>query len=152
MDLLWRELERLQPVLGLSYQRLPVTHVEDLKVAFDALSRERAQAVYVFPTELLIAAGAGIAELAREHRIASVFEFAIHVDAGGLLSYGASLNDFFGKSIPLQVDKILRGTKPAELPIVQPTRFELVVNLRTARELGIEIPHSLLLRADRVIE
>jgi len=152
MDLLWRELERLQPVLGLSYQRLPVARAEELEAAFDALARERAQALYVSPTELMIGARVRIAELAREHRIASVFEFANHVDAGGLLSYSASINEWFGRSVPVYVDKILRGAKPAELPILQPTQFELVVNLRTARAIGLEIPQSVVLRADRVIE
>jgi ABC-type uncharacterized transport system substrate-binding protein len=81
-----------------------------------------------------------------------VFESAIHVDAGGLLSYGGSIGEWLGKTAPMYVDKILKGTKPGELPIVQPTQFELVVNLTTARALGISIPRSLLNRADRVIE
>ena len=152
IDSHWRELERLQSVLGLSFQRLPVARDEELEAAFDALARERAQALFVFPTTRMIAQAARIAELARKHRVASVFEFSLHVDAGGLLSYGGSVNEWYGKSVPLYVDKILRGDKPAELPIIEPTQFELVVNLRTARELGLEIPQSLLYRANRVID
>lgn len=152
MDSQWRELERLRPVLGLSYQRLPVTRAEELEAAFDILARERVQALYVFPTELMFQERVRIAELARAHRIASAFEFATQVDAGGLLFYGASITDWLGRSVPQLVDKILKGAKPAELPILQPTRFELVVNLRTARAIGLEIPPSLLIRADRVIE
>jgi len=152
IDSHWRELERLQPVLGLSYQRLPVARAEELEAAFDALARERAQALFVFPTNRMIAEAARIAELARKHRVASAFEFSLHADAGGLLSYGGSVNEWFGKSVPLYVDKILKGAKPAELPIIEPTKFELVVNLRTANALGLEIPQSLLHRADRVIE
>jgi putative ABC transport system substrate-binding protein len=152
IDSHWRELERLQSVLGLSYQQLPVARAEELEAAFDALARERAQALFVFPSNLMIAEAAPIAELARKHRVASVFEYSRHADAGGLLSYGGSVNEWWGKSTPMYVDKILRGAKPAELPIIEPTQFELVVNLRTARALGLEIPQSLLHRADRVID
>jgi putative ABC transport system substrate-binding protein len=152
IDAHWRELERLQPLLGLSYQRLPVARAEELESAFDALARERAQALFVFPTNRMIAEAARIAELARKHRVASAFEFPLHADAGGLLSYGGSVNEWWGKLVPLYVDKILKGAKPAELPIIEPTQFELVVNLRTAHALGLEIPQSVLHRADRVIE
>jgi len=148
----WRELERLQPMLGLAFQRLPVGRAGELEAAFEAIVRERAQALFVFPTNRMIAERVRIAELARKHHIATVFEFSLHVEAGGLLSYGASVSEFMGKTAPMYVDKILKGAKPAELPIVQPTRFELVVNLKTARALGIKIPQSLLYRADRVIE
>jgi putative ABC transport system substrate-binding protein len=74
------------------------------------------------------------------------------VDAGGLFSYGGSVDEWYGKSMPQYVDKILRGARPGDLPIIQPIRFELVVNLRTARAIGQEIPPFVLLRADRVIE
>jgi ABC-type uncharacterized transport system substrate-binding protein len=148
----WRELERLQPMLGLALQRLPLERAEELEAAFAAIVRERAQALFVFPANRMIAERVRIAELARRHQIATVFESAIHVDAGGLLSYGGSIGEWLGKTAPMYVDKILKGTKPGELPIVQPTQFELVVNLTTARALGISIPRSLLNRADRVIE
>lgn len=152
LESVWRELERLQSVLGYSCQRLPVVRAEELEAAFDALTGQRAQALFVFPTNRMLAETARIAELARKHRVASMFEFAFQAEAGGLLSYGASVGEFFGRSIPRYVDKILRGAKPGELPIIQPTQFELVVNLATARAIGVEIPQSLLFRADRVIE
>ncbi len=148
----WSELERLQPRLGLALQRVPVARSEELEAAFDAIVRARTQAVYVFPTHVNIGQRARIAELARKHRIATVSELSLNVDAGGLLSYGASFREWIGKTAPMYVDKILKGAKPADLPVVQPTQFELVVNLKTARAIGIKIPQSLLLRADRVIE
>jgi len=148
----WRELERLQPMLGLALQRVPVERAEELEAAFETIVRERAQAVFVFPTNRMIGEKVRIAELARRHRVATVFEFALHVVAGGLLSYGGSVSEWLGETAPLYVDKLLKGAKPGELPIVQPTRFELVVNLKTARALGMNIPWALLGRADRVIE
>jgi putative ABC transport system substrate-binding protein len=152
IDAHWRELERLQPKLGLAFQRVPVGRADELEAAFETIVRERAHAVFVFPTNRMIAERVRIAELARRHSIATVFELSFHVEAGGLLSYGASVSEFLGKTAPMYVDKILRGAKPAELPIVQPTRFELVVNLKTARAIGIKVPQSILQRADRVIE
>ncbi|MBI2753865.1 MAG: ABC transporter substrate-binding protein [Betaproteobacteria bacterium] len=148
----WSELERLKPRLGLALQRVPVARSEEFEAAFDAIVRERAQALYVFPTHLNIGQRVRIAELARKHRIATVSELSANVDAGGLLSYGASFREWLGKTAPMYVDKILKGAKPGDLPVVQPTQFELVVNLKTAKALGIKIPQSLLLRADRVIE
>jgi putative ABC transport system substrate-binding protein len=152
IDSHWRELNRLQPVLGLTYQRLPVARDDDLAPAFDAMVREGAQAVFVFPTNRMIGQSANIAELARKRRIPSVFEFALHVDDGGLFSYGGSMEEWYGKSMPQYVDKILKGARPGDLPILQPIRFELVVNLRTSRAIGLEVPQSVLLRADRIIE
>lgn len=148
----WRELERLQPVLGLALQRVPVEQAEELEVAFKTIVRERAQALFVFPTNHIINERVRIAELARRHRVATVFEFALHGEAGGLLSYGGSVGEWLGETAPTYVDKVLKGAKPGELPIVQPTRFELVVNVKTARALGMNILPSLLGRADRVIE
>ena len=148
----WRELERLQPMLGLAIQPVPVSRPEDLEAAFAAIVRERAMAVYVFPTNLMIAARVRIAELARRHRIATVSAFSFNVEAGGLLSYGANVGEFLRKTAPMYVDKILKGARPAELPILQAIQFELFVNLKTATAIGVTVPRSLLLRADRVIE
>jgi putative ABC transport system substrate-binding protein len=146
------ELERLQPKFGLALQRVPVARAEDFDAAFEAMVREHAQAVYVLPTHLMTGQRLRIAELARKHRIATVSEFSFHVDAGGLMSYGGAMSEWLGKIIPTYVDKILKGAKPGDLPVVQPTQFELVVNLKTAQALGIKIPQSILARADRVIE
>ena len=152
IDAHWRELERLQPVFGLVLQRLPVRRVEELEAAFEASVRERAHAVFVFPTNLMISQSARIAELARKHRMATVFEFPWHVEAGGLMSYGGDFYEFINTIAPTYVDKILKGVEPGKLPIVQPSRFELVVNLKTAQVIGVSIPASLLARAHRVIE
>lgn len=148
----WRELKRLQPVLGLSVQRVPVGRVEEPDAAFETVVRGRAQALLVFPTNRLIAEPVRIADLARRHRVATVFEFSHHVGADGLLSYGGSIGEWIGETLPMYVDKVLKGTKPGELPILQSTRFILGVNLKTARMLGIDIPRAILGRADLVIE
>jgi putative tryptophan/tyrosine transport system substrate-binding protein len=148
----WKELERLHPSFGLTLQRVAYEKPEELDDAFARMVRERAEALFVFPTNRIIADRQRIADLARKHRIPTVFEIAVHVDIGGFMSYGASVEEWMGVSIPAYVDKILRGTKAGDLPIVQPTQFELVVNLKTAREIGIAVPQALLLRANRVIE
>ena len=91
-----------------------------------------------------------IAALAAKHRLPSVFPFAEHVTAGGLLAYGVNLSELFAKSADY-VDRILKGAKPGDLPVEQPTKFELVINSKTAKALGLPIPTSLLARADEVI-
>jgi putative ABC transport system substrate-binding protein len=149
---IWRELERLQPILGISLQRLPVGLADGLDAAFESMVRERAQAVYVIPDNRMMTETARIAELARKYRLATIFEYPFGVEAGLLLSYGASIPEVLGKTVPMYVDKILKGAKAGDLPVVQPTLLNLVVNLKTAREIGIKIPQSIILRADRVIE
>jgi putative ABC transport system substrate-binding protein len=148
----WRELERLQSRFGFVLQRVSVQRSAELEPAFEAMAKGRAQALFVFPTNRLVADGFRISELARKHRLPSVFEFAAFVEAGGLLSYGASVEEWMGRTISTYTDRILKGARPGDLPVVQPTLFELVVNLKTAREIGISVPRSILLRADRVIE
>jgi putative ABC transport system substrate-binding protein len=148
----FRELERLQPLLGLTLLRLAVAKAAELEGTFETAARERAHGMFIFPTNLLVAERIRIGDLARKHRIATVSEFSPNVEAGGLLSYGGNVNEWLGKTAPMYVDRILKGAKPGDLPIVQPTQFELVVNLATARAIGVKIPHSVLARADRVIE
>ena len=94
---------------------------------------------------------ARVAEIAARHRLPVMYELRPFVEAGGLISYGADINDIWRRSAVF-VDKILRGAKPADLPVEQPTKFQLIINLKAAKALGITIPQSLLLRADEVIE
>jgi putative tryptophan/tyrosine transport system substrate-binding protein len=123
----------------------------DLENAFSAIAREHAQAVVVLGFGPYMAARQRIAELALRHRLPTFFSWRDHVEVGGLMSYGPDLTDLLRRAA-IYVDKILKGAKPADLPVEQPTKFELVINLKTAKGLGLTIPQSLLQRADQVIE
>jgi putative ABC transport system substrate-binding protein len=124
---------------------------DDLEKAFASLPQKNVGALMVLGGAPHAAQREEIAALAIKHRTPTIFLTRPYVDAGGLLSYGASIQDSY--IVPATyVDKILKGAKPGDLPIVQPTKFELVINLKTAKALGITIPQSLLLRADQVIE
>jgi putative ABC transport system substrate-binding protein len=149
---IWRALERDSAALGIELQRLPISDPQKLDDAFEAMARERAQALYVFPDNRMIAETGRIADGARKRRMPAIYDFPAGADAGYLLSYGAKPTEFVGKFVPLYIDRILRGAKAGNLPILRPTQFELVVNMKTAREISIAIPKSLLARADRVIE
>jgi len=124
---------------------------EELEPAFREAARRGATGMSVYGDPLTVAHRALIAELALRHRLATFFLFDTNVTAGGLMSYGADMIDLQRRGAEY-VDRILKGAKPADLPIEQPTKFELVINLKTAKALGLAIPQSLLLRADRVIE
>jgi putative ABC transport system substrate-binding protein len=123
----------------------------DLESAFAAMARAHAQAVFVLGFGPYIAARQQLAALAISHRLPTFFFVRDHVDAGGLMSYGVDLSDLVRRGA-IYVDRILRGAKPADLPVEQATKFELVINLKTARALSLTMPPSLLLRADQVIE
>ena len=124
---------------------------EELEPAFREAARRGATGMMAGGLPLTVANRALIAELALRHRLATMFLFAFNVEAGGLMSYGANMVDLQRRGADY-VDRILRGAKPADLPIEQPTKFELVINLKTAKALGLQIPQPLLLRADQVIE
>ncbi len=119
--------------------------------AFALISRARAEALFVSRTPTAYVDRALIVDFATRARLPSMFGFREAVELGGLMSYGANLDDIFRRAATY-VDKILKGAKPADLPVEQPTKFELVINLKTAKALGLTIPLSLLLRADEVIE
>jgi putative ABC transport system substrate-binding protein len=119
--------------------------------AFTAMTRERAGAVLVYGSSMLAAHRATIADLAATSRLPTMSVAREWMNAGFLMSYGTSLNDMYRRA-PYFVDKILKGAKPADLPVEQPTKFELVINAKTAKALGLTIPPSLLLRADQVID
>jgi putative ABC transport system substrate-binding protein len=123
----------------------------DLETAFPAMARDHAQAVLVLGFGPYMAARRRIAELALKHRLPTFFSWREHVEAGGLMSYGPDISDLLRRAATY-VDKILRGAKPADLPVEQAAKFELVINMKTAKALGLTIPQTLLLRADQVIE
>jgi putative ABC transport system substrate-binding protein len=147
-----RSFQAAASQLGFTLTRVEVPKAEDLSEGLAAILRERAEALFVQPHPISVNYRAQIAEFALKNRLPSatygVREF---VDAGGLLSYGHSLADDY-RRVASYVDKILKGAKPGDLPIEQPTTFELVINLKTAKALGLTIPPSLLQRADQVIE
>jgi putative ABC transport system substrate-binding protein len=130
---------------------LQATTLEELEKAFREAARQTADALYVPGDTLTYEHRQLIAELALKYRLPSLFLFRAHVEAGGLMSYGTDLLDLYRRAGGY-VDKILKGAKPADLPIEQPTKFELVINLKTAKALGLTVPQSLLVRADEVIQ
>jgi putative ABC transport system substrate-binding protein len=146
-----KETEAAGQKLGVKLQLLEARSANDFARAFSAMTREHVRALVVLPSPMFYGEHQRIVELALTSRLPAIFAFREAADAGSLMSYGANLPDLFRRGA-IQADKILRGAKPADLPVEQPTRFELVVNLKTAKVLGLTIPPSLLLRADQVIE
>jgi len=124
---------------------------DELDSAFDVAVAQRAGGVLVVASPFFSSRGQQIATLATKTRLPAIYEHRGFVEAGGLMSYGPDHRDIFGL-VALFVDKILRGAKPGDLPVEQPTKFELVINRKTAKALSLTIPPSLLLRADQVIE
>jgi putative ABC transport system substrate-binding protein len=118
---------------------------------FAAMVRERAVALLVLSDPLTVLHRTRLADLAAKRRLPTMYPWREFVDAGGLMAYGPSLPDLYRRAATY-VDKILKGAKPADLPVEQPTRFELVINLKTAKALGLTIPQSILIRADQVIQ
>ncbi len=137
--------------LGVQLQLLEARGPSDFDGAFAAMARERVGALLVVAESLFILHRTRLADLAARNRLPTAYGTRESVEAGGLMSYGPSLSDFFRRAATY-VDKILKGAKPADLPVEQPTKFELVINLKTAKALGLTIPRSVLIRADKVIE
>jgi len=146
-----KALEEPARMLRLELQPVGAQSAAELEGAFAAMARARAQAVLVFATPIFLGERQRLAELAIAQRLPTMFQLKDYAEAGGLMSYGADLADLYRRGATY-VDKILKGAKPADLPIEQPTKFELVINLKTAKALGMTIPPSLLQRADQVIE
>ena len=145
------ELQIAAPALGVKLISAEVRSVNDFDSAFAAMMRERPDAFMMTADPLLMLHIRRIVDFLTDNRLPSIFQNRDNVVAGGLMSYGASLSDLFRRGAGY-VHKILQGTKPADLPVEQPTKFELVINLKTAKALGLEIPPTLLARADEVIE
>jgi putative ABC transport system substrate-binding protein len=135
---------------GIDVEVLEIRRAEEITPAFGTL-KSGTQALYVCANSLINANLARISTLARGARLATLHPFREYLRAGGLMSYGPKVTDLFRQAGDI-VDKILRGAKPADLPVEQPTRFELVINLTTAKALGLTIPEAFLMRADEVIE
>jgi putative ABC transport system substrate-binding protein len=137
--------------LRLQMQSVAVRSAAEFDGAFSAMSHERAEGVLILSTPLFIAAAGRLADLALAHRLPTIFGPRVHAEAGGLLSFGPDRTDLFRRAAGY-VDRILKGAKPADLPVEQASKFELVINLKTANALGLSIPPSLLQRADQVLE
>ena len=146
-----KTVEAAAKVLGVRIQSLPMASPDEFEAAFSTMTRERANAVLVISAVMFFGAQRQLASLALKHRLPTMFGLREHAEAGGLLSYGTNNADLFRRAAGY-VDKILKGANPAELPVEQASKFELVINLRTAKALGLTIPQSVLLRADEVIE
>jgi putative ABC transport system substrate-binding protein len=151
LPLQWKEVERAARSLGIQPQLLDVRRSEDLPRAFDAAAKQRAQALIVGLDGVTQGNLRPIAELAAKQRLPSIYGSKEYVDVGGLLTYGVSDHDMYQRAATF-VDKIFKGARPADLPIEQPTKFELIINLKTAKALGLTIPQSLLQQADQIIE
>ena len=148
----YKETEGAARLLRLELQSVEVSRAEDLDRAFSAVTKQRAQALVLPGANPVGFINRGkIATFAQRNRLPSMYPTREYVEAGGLMSYGPSLPDLFRRAATY-VDKILKGAKPADLPVEQPTKFELVINLKTAKALGLTISPSLLQRADQVIE
>ncbi|MBI3635553.1 MAG: ABC transporter substrate-binding protein, partial [Candidatus Rokubacteria bacterium] len=145
------ETERRSAPLGLQFLRLPVRDSSDLPGAFEAATRARAEALFVMDDGAITEHRGHILKLAASHSLPVVSIYKDFAAAGGLIAYGPSLPAVYRRAAQY-VDRILKGAKPADLPVEQPTKFDLVINLRTAKALGLTIPPSVLLRADQVIE
>jgi putative ABC transport system substrate-binding protein len=146
-----REAEAAARAVGVRLQALEARVPQEIDSAFAAMTRERAGALVVLADAILYNQRKQIAELAAKSRLPSVSPLREYAEAGGLIVYSADFLDLERRSATF-VDKILKGAKPADLPVEQPTRFDLIINLKTAKAIGLTIPPSLLLRADQIIE
>jgi putative ABC transport system substrate-binding protein len=148
---LLKNAEPTARALRLHLQAVDARDPNELDAAFSAMTRARAGGIVVLPDPMFLTQRTRIAELAAQSRLPAVYGIPEHAGAGGLMVYAASRTDLFRRAASF-VEKILKGAKPADLPVEQPTKFELIINLKTAKTLGLTIPQSLLGRADEVIE
>ena len=149
--LVFEEIRGAAKTLAIELQSLEVRGPDDFGVVLDSAGRKRADALVTVEDPLTFNHRKQIAESCAKNRLPAMYGLREYADAGGLMAYGASQEDLFRRTVGY-VDKILKGVKPADLPVQQPTKFELIINLTTAKALGLEIPPTLLARADEVIE
>ena len=145
-----KEMELAAGAFGLKLQYLDTQNVKDIEGSFENASKGRAEAVLILQSPVFNSQRPQIAELALKRRLPAIYPRREFVEDGGLMSYGVSILDL-DRRAAIYVDKILKGTKPADLPIEQPTKFELMINLKTAKQIGLIIPPNVLARADKVI-
>ncbi len=146
-----KEAKAAAGTFGVQLQLVEVRGPDGLDRAFSTMTRDRAQTLLVFPSAMLFTERRRIVDLVVKHQLPTMFPAREYAELGGLMAYGANVADLFRRSATY-VDRILKGAKPADLPVEQPTKFELVINLKTAKTLGLTIPPSVLARADQVIE
>ena len=146
-----QETERRGRALGLELRVLRVLKAEDLSTALNDLHPQRDGRLIILPTPMAFAHASTIAELALKQKLPAISYSRNFVESGGLMTYGVDLDDQMRRAATY-VDRILKGARPGELPVQQPTKFEFVINLKTAKALGLTIPQSLLARADEVIQ
>ena len=149
--LAWKESQIPAPALGIQLRSLEVQNFSDLDKAFEETTKVRAGALIITPDPVFVTNLQRIADFAAKNRLPSIFHLREFVEFGGLMTYGPDRPDAFRRAATY-VDKILKGAKPAELPVEQPTKFELVINLKTAKQIGVTIPQTVLYRADKIIK
>jgi putative ABC transport system substrate-binding protein len=146
-----REAEVAARKLGVRLKPLEARNPDDLDNAFAAMTKERPSGLIVLVDTMLVGHRARLADLAAKSRIPAIYGLRDHVEAGGLMAYSANLTEMYRRAATY-VDRILKGSKPADLPVEQPTKFEFVINLKTAKALGLTFPQSILTRADEIIQ
>ena len=146
-----REVELAAGAFGVQLQFLDVQTPKDIEIAFRTASKGHAEAILVLGSPVFILQRIQLADIAVKNRLPAIYDRSEFVEDGGLLSYGVSLNDLHRRSA-IYVDKILKGAKPADLPVEQPTKFEFIINLKAAKQIGLTIPPNVLVRADMVIK
>lgn len=147
----YREIDRAARELAVTVQAHGVLQPADFEVAFNAMRRDKPDAIFMISDSLTTANRKRVIDFADSQRVPAMFEFSINVESGGLMSYGPSFEDTFNR-MAYYIDRILKGTKAGELPMEQPTRFYLFINQKAAKTIAIRIPDSIIMRADKVIE
>jgi len=147
----FKETQTAAQALGLQLQSLEARSPDEFDQAFATMTREHADALVVISNELFFGHHRQLAELTGRHRLPAMFHLREYAEAGGLMAYGANAQDMYRRAATY-VDKILKGAKPADLPVEQPMKFELVINLKAAKALGITMPPSILFQADEVLQ
>jgi len=151
MTLRYNEVEKAARVLHVNVEPLGVRGADDIDTALSNMNREHPDALFLVADSLTVANRKRIIDFAAAHRIPAMYEFSLYVADGGLMSYGPNMDDLF-RQAALYVDRIFKGAKPSELPVELPTKYELVIDLKTARALGLTVSQPMLMRADQVIQ